>query len=149
MLHCHNTRQVTSINLGEQQDGGVHGLQAALSTLVGTAGSYAYLRWLIHDMDGLSEDMVVPFRYARAQPAGVVQTLALGFAAYRSAIASKIPQGCPCWSMLQHIPQDLGTRPSRTQIDMKMWHVVQASLETQASGCGNTGSSSGSFQCLV
>ena len=61
------------------------GLQAALSTLVGTAGSYAYLRWLIHDMDGLSEDMVVPFRDARAQPAGPVQTAALGFVAYRSA----------------------------------------------------------------
>ena len=70
----------------------VCGLQAALSTLVGTAGSYAYLRWLIHDMDALSEDMVVPFRNARAQPAGPVQTIALGFAAYRFAGASRMAQ---------------------------------------------------------
>ncbi|BDA44045.1 hypothetical protein COCOBI_05-2290 [Coccomyxa sp. Obi] len=63
---------------------------AALSTLVGTAGSYAYMRWLIHDMDGLSEDMVVPFRNARAQPAGPVQTLALGFAAYRQALKPRL-----------------------------------------------------------
>lgn len=63
---------------------------AALSTLVGTAGSYAYLRWLIHDMDGLSEDMVVPFRNARAQPAGPVQTLAFGFAAYRQALKPRL-----------------------------------------------------------
>ncbi|KAK9916142.1 hypothetical protein WJX75_009264 [Coccomyxa subellipsoidea] len=63
---------------------------AALSTLVGTAGSYAYLRWLIHDMDGLSEDMVVPFRDARAQPGGPVQTAALGFAAYRQALRPRL-----------------------------------------------------------
>ena len=62
-------------------------MQAALSTLIGTAGSYAYLSWLIHDMDGLSEDMVVPFRNARALPAGPVRTVALGFAAYRCAAA--------------------------------------------------------------
>lgn len=88
--------QGTSIsNLESRRNCGVCGLQAALSTLVGTAGSYAYLRWLIHDMDGLSEDMVVPFRSARAQPAGPVQTLTLGFAAYRFAGASRLAQGYP------------------------------------------------------
>ncbi len=65
-------------------------MQAALSTLVGTAGSYVYLRWLMHDMDGLSEDMVVPFRNAKTQQAGLVQTAALGFAAYRSVTRGQI-----------------------------------------------------------
>ena len=58
-------------------------VQAALAALVGTAGSWAYLRLLINDMDNVSESSVAPFRMAQAQPQGPVRLLLLGFASYR------------------------------------------------------------------
>ena len=50
---------------------------------IGTAGSWAYLRLLINDMDNVSESSVAPFRMAQAQPQGPVRLLLLGFASYR------------------------------------------------------------------
>jgi hypothetical protein len=70
------------------------GGQAALATLIGTAGSYAYLRWLIHDCDSLSESWVEPFRTARQQPSGLPKTLLLGYASYRSASLLTTMTGC-------------------------------------------------------
>ena len=61
-------------------------VQAALATLMGTLASYAYLRWLMHDMAGLSQGSVTPFQQARAQQSQPAQTLLLGLAAYRQAL---------------------------------------------------------------
>jgi hypothetical protein len=58
-------------------------MQAALATLVGTAASYGYLRWLIHDMRGLSRATVQPFQDARAAHAQPLRALVLALAAYR------------------------------------------------------------------
>lgn len=118
------------------------GLQAALSTLVGTAGSYVYLRWLMHDMDELSEDMVVPFRNAKMQPAGFVQTAALGFAAYRS-----VPRRADCCT--SHHCRMRQISPLCTIRVNSCCTDSQASLEAQAAGSSDACSSSGSLQqCL-
>ena len=58
-------------------------MQAGLAALIGTAGSWAYLRLLINDADNVSESSVAPFRQAQAQPQGPVRLLLLGFASYR------------------------------------------------------------------
>ena len=62
------------------------GAQAALATLVGTLASYAYLRWLMHDMAALSQRCVEPFQQARAQQSQPAQALLLGLAAYRHVL---------------------------------------------------------------
>ena len=64
-------------------------MQAALAAFVGTAGSWAYLRLLINDMDNVSESSVAPFRMAQAQPQGPVRLLLLGFASYRCESSPK------------------------------------------------------------
>ena len=57
--------------------------QAARTTLIGTAGSWVYLRLLIGDMENFSERTVAPFRQAQAQPQGPARLLLQGIAAYR------------------------------------------------------------------
>ncbi|CAK0774363.1 hypothetical protein CVIRNUC_004161 [Coccomyxa viridis] len=63
---------------------------AALAACVGTAGSWAYLRLLINDMDNVSESSMAPFRMAQAQPQGPVRLLLLGFASYRQALKPRL-----------------------------------------------------------
>ena len=58
-------------------------MQAALAALVGTAGSWTYMRLLINDMENVSESSVAPFRMAQAQPQGPARLLLLAFASYR------------------------------------------------------------------
>ena len=58
-------------------------MQAALATLIGTAASYGYLRWLISDMAGLSRSTVQPFQDARRQQAQPLRSAVLALAAYR------------------------------------------------------------------
>ena len=58
-------------------------MQAALATLVGTAGSWVYLKLLIDDMDNVSEGTVAPFRQAQAQLQGPARLVLQAFAAYR------------------------------------------------------------------
>ena len=61
-------------------------MQAALATLIGTAGSWVYLRLLMEDMDSISESTVAPFRHAQAQPQGPARLVLQGFATYRCAV---------------------------------------------------------------
>lgn len=65
--------------------------QAALATLIGTAASYAYLRWLIHDMGSLSRATVQPFQDARAAHAQPLRALVLALAAYRCQTQLDMP----------------------------------------------------------
>ncbi len=58
-------------------------VQAALATLIGTAGSFIYLRLLISDMDNISASNVEPFTRAAAQQQGPARLLLQGAAAYR------------------------------------------------------------------
>ena len=76
-------------------------MQAALATLIGTAGSWVYLRLLMEDMDSISESTVVPFRHAQAQPQGPAKLVLQGFAAYRcaSALASQHDDVCAMTSV--------------------------------------------------
>ena len=72
-------------------------MQAALATLVGTAGSWVYLKLLIDDMDNVSESTVAPFRQAQAQPQGPAKLVLQAFAAYRSV-------AMPSLLSMRHMP---------------------------------------------